>query len=175
MPQASAFAIFSVDPGDTTGCATVVGNLNLLTVAQIMRRARTKGHINTWEETGPYNTQSWAIAHKVVDFYFNVHVERGLIEANSFYIVIEDFKLRLMSAVLSPIWITAGLEVLLSNALDGQWELDGFYRRQMPHEAKGFCSDKMLKAWRLHRGKSAHERDALRHVASRIDKLLQGS
>lgn len=172
MPNANAIAIFSIDPGNTTGCATIVGNLQFVTVASIMRRARAKGLVKTWEVTGPYNEQSWTISHAIIDFYFNVHIERGLIQANSFYIVIEDFKLRLMSAVLSPIWITAGIEVLLSRALDGQWELDGFYSRQMPSEAKGFCSDKMLKSWRLFRGRSAHERDALRHIARRIDKLL---
>lgn len=173
MPQSNAVAIFSIDPGKTTGCATIIANLNYVTVAATMRRARAKGLIKTWNEQGPYTEQTWRIAHQIVDFYFNVYIERQLIDANGMYIVIEDFKVRIMSVDLAPVWITAGLEVLLSDALSGEWKLDGFYSRQMPSEAKGFCSDQMLQRWRLYKRKSPHERDALRHIARRIDKLLK--
>jgi hypothetical protein len=126
----------------------------------------------TWNETGTYAEQAWRISRDIVDFFFNVHVERGIVDANACYIVIEDFQLRMMSADLSPIWVTAGIECLLSSAYDGRWELDGFYDKQSPSEAKGFCSDNMLKGWSLWKGKSPHERDVVRHMARKLDKLL---
>ena len=174
MPASNVVAIFAVDPGETTGCSTVLANLRFITVAAAMRRARSKGNIKTWVERGSFTEQAWTISRAIVEFYYNVHIERGLIEANSMYIVVEDFQLRMMSANLAPIWVTAGLETLLSNALDGSWDLDGFYSKQTPSEAKGFVSDEMLKRWGLFHKRTDHERDALRHIARRIDKLLKG-
>lgn len=173
MSSSSAVAIYVVDPGQTTGCGTILANMSLPTVAQIIRRARTKGNIMTWNETGTYAEQAWRISRDIVDFFFHVHIERGLVDARSMYIVIEDFHLRMMSADLSPIWVTAGIECLLSNAQKATWELDGYYTKQMPHEAKGFCTDDMLKRWNLWRGKTTHERDTIRHMARKLDILLQ--
>jgi hypothetical protein len=43
---------------------------------------------------------------------------------------------------------------------------------QSASEAKGFCNDDMLDRWGLLKSRTPHERDALRHIARRIDKLL---
>jgi hypothetical protein len=172
MPSTTAVAIYSIDPGGTTGIATCLANIGQPTVARCISRACAKGHLRTWNETGSYTEQAWSISHSIVDFFFNVHVERGIVAADCCFIVIEDFHLRLMSADLSPIWITAGIEVLLSDAMSGQWHLNGFYSKQSPSEAKGFCTDAMLKKWKLFKHKSPHERDAIRHVARRLDRLL---
>jgi len=172
MPKSTAVAVFAIDPGGTTGVATVVADLALVTVARAMKRARAKGFVNTWKQGGGHVEQSWAISKELVDFFFKTHIERGLVEHNNFFVVMESFELRLMGADLSPVEVKAGIETLVCNALRPQWLNGEFYQTQTASEAKGFCTDQMLDRWGLLRGRSPHERDALRHVARRLDKLL---
>lgn len=172
MAKSTTVAIFSVDPGGTSGCATALLDLGQITVAKAMRRARAKGNIETWVEHGDHTDQAWSIAQRLYDYYFNVHIERGLIERDNFFIVCEKFELRQMGAELSPVRIAAGLETLLCNVFTDRWDNDEFYSLQSASEAKGFCNNEMLDRWGLLRGLTPHERDALRHIARRLDKLL---
>jgi len=165
-------AIFSVDPGGTSGCATALIDLRQITVAKAMRRARIKGNINTWEERGEHTEQAWSIARKFVDFVFNVHIERSIVEMRSIYFVRENFEIRQMGADLSPVSVSAGFETLLCVRFADVWANGEFYQKQTASEAKGFCTNDMLDRWGLLRGRSDHERDSLRHIARRIDKLL---
>lgn len=137
-----------------------------------MRRARIKTNLNTWVEHGTHTEQAWSIARKIVDYLFQVHIERSLVEHGNFYIVCESFELRQMGADLSPVTVTAGLETLLCERFKDLWGKDGFYQKQSASEAKGFCNNEMLDRWGLLKGRTPHERDALRHIARRIDKLL---
>lgn len=171
MPKASSVAIFSVDPGGTSGCATALLDLGQITVAKAMRRARAKANINTWVEHGNFKEQSWAIARRFVDFHFTVQIEQSLIQAGNVMFVSESFQLREMGADLSPVEVKAGIEVLLTETYE-EWEDGQFYQTQTASEAKGFCSDQMLDRWGLLKGRTPHERDALRHLARRLDKLL---
>lgn len=107
-----------------------------------------------------------------MDFLFNVHIERSLIENSNFFVVCEGFEIRQMGADLSPVQVAAGVETLMVGAFKDRWDKDGFYQKQSASEAKGFCNDKMLDRWGLLKGRTPHERDALRHIARRIDKLL---
>jgi hypothetical protein len=139
-----------------------------------MKRAVMKRNVETWCETGQYVDQAWSISRKILDFLFSVHIERSLIENKNFYIVSESFELRQMGADLSPVEVRVGVETLIVNVFRDRWGRDGFYSTQTASEAKGFCTDHMLDMWGLLKGRTPHERDALRHLASRVDKLLRG-
>jgi hypothetical protein len=79
-----------------------------------------------------------------------------------------------MGADLTPLRIISGVEVLLAGAygLEGDFARHGFYVKQSASEAKGFCTDDMIKRWGLWKGRTPHERDAIRHLARRIDRLM---
>lgn len=173
MPNSNAVAIFSIDPGGTTGCATALIDLRQPTVARCMMRAKRKGLIRTWNLKGDPIEQAWAISRSVADYFFFVHIERSLIQSGRAYIVMENFELRTLAADLAPVQIKAGVETLLSGAygIDGKWKEEGFYTTQMPSEMT-FCSDDMLRKWGLMKGRSPHERAALKHMARRIDRFL---
>jgi hypothetical protein len=175
MPHATSVAIFSIDPGGTTGCATGLIDLRQITVKKAMKRAVAKQNLNTWEEQGTPVEQAWSISRKILDFLFTVHIEKSYIENRSFYIVSESFEIRQMGADLAPVKVQSGFETLLSGAFKDSWKKDGFYRTQTASEAKGFCSDHMLDLWGLLKGKTPHERDALRHLSKRVDTLLKGT
>jgi len=147
--------------------------MGLPTVRKIIGRAKAKGLIETWNVKGPYTKQAHEISKNIVDFFFHVHCELGLVTADSMYIVIEDFHLRMLSADLSPIWVTAGIECLLADRETGSMTMHGVYTKQMPSEAKGFVSDDMLRMWGLWRRHTPHQRDVIRHMARKLDILLQ--
>ena len=173
MPNPNAVAIFSIDPGGTTGCAQALIDLRQPTVARCIMRAKNKGHIKTWNVKGDPIHQAWEISRAVADYFFKVHVEKSLIQSGRAFIVCEDFELRTLAADISPVVVTAGIETLLGGAygLDGKWKEEGFYIKQKPSEMS-FCSDDMLRKWGLMKGKSPHERAALKHLARRIDRFL---
>jgi hypothetical protein len=173
MPHSTSVAIFSIDPGGTTGCAKALIDLRQITVQKCIRRAVVKGNIETWVEKGSSEAQSWALAQGIVEFLFNVHIERSVIENRRFYVVIEGFRIQQMGADLAPVEVAAGLQTLLMGAFKDRWGSEDFYQKQFASEAKGFCTDKMLDKWGLLKGRTPHERDALRHLARRIDKLLK--
>jgi hypothetical protein len=136
-------------------------------------RANRKGLLQTWEVTGDHIEQSYTIAAQIVDFYYKVHIERSLIAFDAMHISCEDFNIRIMGVDLSPVRVTSGVEVLISGYYKNLWSIDGFYTKQTASIAKGFCNDAMLKRWGLWRGKSDHERDSLRHLATRVDSLMK--
>lgn len=173
MPNTNAVAVFSIDPGGTTGCATALIDLRQPTVARAIMRAKHKGFLRSWNVLGDPIEQSWAISRHVADYLFWAHIEKGYIQAGRAFIVLEGFELRTLAADLSPVQIKAGVETLLSGAygIDGKWKEEGFYTVQMPSE-KTFCSDDMLRKWGLMKGRSPHERDAIRHLARRIDRFM---
>lgn len=170
MPLNTSVAIFAIDGGGTTGIAAGVFDLRKMTVKAAMRRARAKGNIETWNVKGRNVDQNWKIAKAANDFYYNVHVEKLWVSFNSFYIVAEDFQLRDMAADLAPVERNSGIETLLAPCFKDRW--DEVFSKQSASEAKSFCNDKMLEDWGLLKNKTPHERDALRHIARRLDKLL---
>jgi hypothetical protein len=68
--------------------------------------------------------------------------------------------------------ILAGIEVLLSGAYGDDFEMHNFFTTQTASEAKSFCTDDMLKKWGLWDNRTTHERDAVRHLSKRLDRLL---
>ena len=176
MHAPHAVAIFVIDPGRTSGVTTAVIDMRQLTVQRCMRRARSKRLLETWHVKGSSEQQAWTLSKQVVDFFFYWRIERGLVEESNCKLVVEDFKLRQMDADLAPVEVTFGMQTLLRGPQEtqGLLSIDGLYTKQSASEAKSFCSDEMLKKWRLFTKKSPHERDALRHLAKRIDRLLEG-
>ena len=144
-------------------------------MAACIRRSWRKGLLRTWTCSGSHIEQAWYICRYYTNWIFQVHIEQSLVIAHNDSFVIEDFQLRMMGADLTPLRIIDGVEVLLAGAygIDQDFAREGFYEKQSASEAKGFCSDDMLKRWGLWR-KTPHERDAVRHLARRIDKLLIG-
>jgi hypothetical protein len=171
MPLPTNIAIFSIDPGGTTGCACGVFDLRRITVKAIVGRAKAKQNLKTWNVKGTNVAQNWEISKAVVDFYYTVHVEKAWIMYNKFYVVTENFNLREMGADLAPVERNSGIETLLEPCFKDRW--DEVWSKQTASQAKGFCDDKMLDRWGLLKGKSPHERDATRHIASRLDILLK--
>lgn len=176
MPSANAYAIMACDPGGTTGLATALVDLGQPTVATALHRAWIKGNLRTWTCTGDHIEQAWYICRYYTNWIFKTHIEQSMVRAHNDSFVIERFDLRMMGADLTPVRLIAGIEVLLAGAygIDQDFAREGFYVLQSASEAKGFCSDNMLKKWGMWKGKTPHERDALRHLARRIDKLMMG-
>jgi len=175
MPKSHPVLIFVIDPGGTTGVAEVVANLNQGTVGAIMRRARAKRNVVTREVKGDHVQQAFQLAHLFDTFCNKWVVQKKIVKVGDIHLVIEDFHLRQMSADLMPVRVTCSFETVCFGALIGRVpdKGDAMYSKQSASEAKGFCSDNMIKKWELWWGRSDHERDALRHTASKLDKLLR--
>lgn len=182
MANKNSVAIFSIDPGVTTGCACGLFDLRMPTVHACMRRARSKGNIKSWEVLGDHVSQSWEIVATLVDWHFKVHVERGFVAHGRFYLVQENFIPRQIDFDPMSMFVIGGVESLLMGILQKQSDTrptrkikltDGdeyiWYERQEPGERWG--DDKWLKENGLW-VKSIHERDARRHIATKLNKLL---
>jgi hypothetical protein len=173
MANANSHAIFACDPGLTTGAAWGVFDLRQPTVGACMRRALSKGNVFSSEVSGEYVEQAWRLARKSADWFYSMHVERSWIREGEYSFVMESFSPRSMGVELISMQIIAGVEVLMRGAYNATTdEYKRYCVQQTASEAKGFCSDDMLRDWNMYKGRSKHERDALRHIARRIDKLL---
>lgn len=172
MAKQNACAIITIDPGVTTGFLTALVDLGQPTVAACIRRCMRKGHLNTSDIKGDYVSQCLDIYTRIKDFWYNSHIEKGYVMAGHMCIAIEDFQLRQMAVDLTPMRILNGLEVMLAAGHGIQFiDDDANYKKQQPQK-KGFCSDEMLKNWGLWKKRSPHQRDAIRHLAVRLDGLL---
>ena len=164
----NSVALLSIDPGATTGCAAGLFDLRQATVAATMRRARSKRNLWSWEVVGDHVSQSWEIGRWFQDWQFKLQVERGIITAGNFHITMENFIPRQLNFDDISLLVIGGFETLLAPVVQkGHVK----YERQEPVER--WCDD----AWLKRNGlwvRSDHERDARRHVARKIDKLLNG-
>jgi hypothetical protein len=180
MADNNAYALFVVDPGRTTGVAKALVNCGQPTVASALRRADRKGHIVTYELKTHWYEQAWILARSYFDWIFWINVERGMVPLNNILFVIEDFQVRDLGVDITPIKIIGATEVLIRAAFEGpnptiqpsNPDFDRRYIKQQPSEQQ-FCSNEMLHDWTLWRA-SPHERSALKHMAKRIDRILEG-
>jgi hypothetical protein len=165
------FAVFAVDPGGTTGCATGLfrtdrGDDMLYSVID---RAVKKKSIDTWEEEGGPHEQAWSIVRKWVDFRFRCNTELN-IPIPHIHLVCESFHLRTQNADLSPVLVIGGMLVLLYGREEEHFAL-GQPDWQMPSEAKRVTNSRLRSLGLWVRG-SEHRRDALRHIVTKVDTLL---
>jgi hypothetical protein len=165
-PNKNSVAIYSIDPGRTSGCAAGLFDLRQPTVAAAMRRARSKGHLWSFEMKGSHVVQSWEMARWFENWQFKYHIEKAWIASGNFHITMENFIPRQLNFDEISLLIIGGFETIIDNLI----RLEHIqYERQEPSER--WCDDEWLKRNRLW-VPSDHERDARRHVATRIDHLL---
>jgi hypothetical protein len=178
--EGSPWAVFTVDPGGTTGVARGLFNRGHATAAATLQEAVEGETIAAWVETGPAVDQAWMIAIDFAQWRGKLLRDRRVKSANVF-LVIEDFQLRQRSVELSPVEVTAGILTLLQTP---KWaptrpqvtRLPVAIERQSPSDAKSYATNDRLRAWGLYplgRGKGDHKRDALRHLALKVNRLME--
>jgi hypothetical protein len=171
-PNPNAWCVVSVDPGGTTGVAAALIDTSQSTVASAMKRAHRKGLLKTFTITGSHSDQAISILKFTNEYWYRNHIELARVAARRCTLAIEDFQLRTMSADITSLRIISGLDCMLkAGGIEESSEQHAVYVKQMPGDM-GFCTDSMLKDWSLWRGRTVHERDALKHLASRVNKLL---
>ena len=143
----------AIDPGGTTGVAFGVFRPRKM-AKSTMVYARGANRLWTQEVKGTPREQ----ASELFDIWQSFMVSGP----PKTHLVIEDFQLRTQNADLSPVRITAGLEALLNRDIE----------RQMPSSAKSFLTDARMRDWGLWVVGSDHERDAMRHLALKVSRLL---
>lgn len=176
------FGVMSVDPGGKTGCAVGVFRPQA-TVAATLRRARRKGAIKVAECSNMDPVQSaWELSHTWREFKYLCNVDYG-IPLGWIWLVIEDFHTRTVLADLAPVKVTWGLRTIQRIPLGleagevREWHddvpEDGLIYQEAS-DAKKYATSARLRSWKLFdlgRG-SEHKRDALRHLALRVSRVM---
>lgn len=154
--------VFAFDPGGTTGVGWALMDVKD-TVAKTLRYA----DIQTVEVTGDWKEQ----ARKLRDLWLAVShewKERGLAGQHT-YLIREDFNLYKFRSSdkkgVYPIWISAMLEGLLDLT-------DVDIIAQQVVQAKRFATNARLKRWGVYVPGSEHKRDAVRHIAFKLNKVI---
>lgn len=165
------FAVMAVDPGGTTGLAAGMfrrsEGVDGTVLGPTLRRAVRRRAVWTQLVTGSPEEQAWFIARGWTEFLFRWNVELGQ-PVRDCHLVVEEFELRQMAVQLSPVEVTAGLKTLLMPAAV---EIE----RQSASQAMSKATNARLRQWDLYalgRGRGDHKRDALRHLALRVSRVL---
>lgn len=159
-------AIMAVDPGGTTGVAATYFNKRptIKETLQNLPNFKTAEVSGGWEAQGEELAQMWA------RFRMRANVEHS-IALPDIHLVCEDFVLRRREAGgatgnLTSIWVMAGFIGAAG------WPEVAY---QQASQAKSFATNDRLKLWDIYTVGSEHKRDATRHMALRINKLLSMS
>lgn len=178
--------IFAVDPGGMTGVAWGVFDLALGTVADVLREPLECGSLDVGGRNRSEKGHSSAAHADEVEqaitltslWYEFVKVCEGYnspVCACPYDLVMEDWQPRLPlrsgeRVVFFPVRIPALFVGMLIGGASGVDWPDVVW--QQPGQVKAFATDARLRRWgRWVRG-SDHQRDAWRHIASRLDALL---
>lgn len=153
-------AIMSVDPGGTTGVARgMFAFAQGESTGKILKR---KQWLNTNEVEGDFLQQAiqlvaiWKLFSRLAK---NTIGQRPLLVVESF--ILRPGKASADPAQLMPVRIAAALEALVPVVPE----------YQTPSMAKGYATDERLREWGLWKVGSAHERDAIRHLAYKLHSL----
>ncbi len=156
-------AVMAVDPGGTTGLAACHVQVRPTMKATCLEGMLTRKAV---EVRGYWFDQ----AQEIVRAYdtFAATAELGGIPVERIHLVCESFladprRIGAGATNLDPVWIGGALCGLLG------WEPIW----QTPSEAKGYARNDRLRQWGLWEVGSEHKRDAWRHVAYRLDKLIR--
>lgn len=152
-------AIMAIDPGGTTGVAT--GVFKMRKGASTVKLIRERRTLVTLEVEGDFLMQ----ARKLCAVWHSFLAMAGQ-EGAEPLLVVESFILRpgkasADPAQLMPVRIAAALEALVPVVPE----------YQTPSMAKGYATDERLREWGLWKAGSAHERDAIRHLAYKLHSL----
>lgn len=179
-----AFAICVFDPGKASGIAEGVFS-NRGTVKLTLRRAVRKGMIRCGGVDGIAWDQGHYLAAIWRSFKFRCVVEFGLPET-AVYLVVEDFQLRQMAVDLAPVEVFAALRAVQRVPVTNGWHddvLGSQLIRESASNAKTFATgERMSTVWGVSTlatkrvtGRSGdHAKDALRHLCSGVNKVLEG-
>lgn len=159
-------AVFAVDPGGTTGIFAAYAELKP-TLKETLEEGLTNR--KAAEVTGDWLYQGREIARLMSRFRFVANVEQQM-RMDRIHFVFEDFVLRMPATTtnLTSIWVAASAVSFFNK--DGIAAHDLVW--QQPSHAKTKATDARLKRWGLWEKGSPHKRDAARHFALRVDKLL---
>lgn len=176
------------DPGGVSGCATGIFNLSAKSVKLAMRRSVFKGTLNAWEEHGSSEVQSLSIVEKWLDFVAYAAGDLQ-ITPDRIMFVMESFQLRKRNVELSPVEIISGIKTLIyatTREMDEALRKNTDHGRkvdltltqvlqptfQTPGAAKSFATNQRLREWGAWQVGSEHKRDAVRHLGSALNHLL---
>jgi hypothetical protein len=154
--------VFAFDPGGTTGVAWSMMKVHA-TVAETLQAAE----VFSQDVTGDHREQAVKLDELLMACEYEWTVERAL-SAGDIYVVSEGFSLHKIGSRekvgLYPVWVAAMFEGLVH----GRHEV--VY--QEPSEKK-YATSARMKRWGLwRRGGSEHEKDARRHIAIRLNKII---
>jgi hypothetical protein len=179
-----AFGICTYDLGKATGIAQGVFS-NRGTVKQTLRRAVRRGMIRCSGVDGPPEEQGHYLAAIWRSFKFRCIVDYGIPEG-AVLLVVEDFQLRQMAVDLAPVEVYAALRAVQRIPVTNGWHDDvrpECLLRQSASQAKTYATgERMSTVWGVSKlatkrvtGRDGdHAKDALRHLCSGVNKVLEG-
>ncbi len=155
--------MIAIDPGDTTG--VFAGYVQPQTTR--VETLKTLSNRKATEVFGAFDDQARELAEIVQRFYAVAQIAG--IAADDIAVAIEDFQSRPNSGVvrLTSCWVAAATVVLLPPTIAASvtW--------QQPSDAKNLATNERLRDWGLWEVGSEHRRDAARHFALRVDRIVQ--
>lgn len=159
-------AFFFVDPGGTSGVAAAH-----IELGPTLKSTFEQGVImkKTVEVEGPWLVQANVLGEMIERFIYVAQAEKG-IPSDRIHIGFENYTRRPGSKDnnLEPVYVIAGTQGLLWAK---GWKTIDFILQE-PSEAKGFARNERLKLWGLWEVGSEHKRDAMRHLAYRVNRVL---
>lgn len=181
------FAVMAFDPGGTTGEA--FGFFNAGRIAEpstgaVLRRAVRKRRlvVNQFGDKLDPDLLAKEAAHGAYIFRrwveFTAEANMAGIAIPDIHLVIEDFQLNRAVADLAPVKVTWAALGLLREA-SGTWASmslrpEGKLHFQPPSTAMTYATNERLRSWGLWKVGAEHGRDAARHLALRVSKILDG-
>jgi hypothetical protein len=178
-------AILAIDPGGTSGVFAAYADPRP-TLKETLLEGLSKQ--KSTETKGGYLQQGARLATIIRRFVFVANVENSIAIPN-ISVVLEDFVLRRRqeggaTGNLTSCWVAAATMGAAGvthyvGPDQGEWgvEVSEFMEEmtyyQQPSQAKGLATNERLKLWGLWtRGDGDHIRDAKRHFATRLNKVL---
>lgn len=159
--QGRKLAVMGVDPGGTTGLAAC----HVIVQPMLADTLRAMPLRKCVEVKGYWRDQVDQLA-RAINAFVEIALAQG-VDGNDVHVVFENYipdpnRIGRGATNLDPVWIGAGVCGALG------WEPVW----QTPSEAKSFATNDRLRRWGLWETGSDHKRDAWRHVASRVNRLV---
>jgi hypothetical protein len=156
-------AVMAFDPGGTTGVAWGV-----MKVEPTLNETLNGAELGSCDITGDYRQQAGKLADLWSGLVYNWNIERQ-ISLENIHCVSEGFSLHKIGSRekvgLYPVWIAAMFEGFV-------WRLGVRVMYQEPSTKSRSTSARMKRWGCWQRGVSEHRKDAMRHLAYRVNKLI---